>query len=52
MEQALAELVLRGVIAEDIAMGRSSRPDMLLGLLGRVAASIEGGAAPLRVAGS
>ena len=55
MEQALAELVLRGIVAEDVAMGRSSRPDMLLGLLGR--ASVGGGgdqpaAQPLRVAGS
>ena len=53
MEQALAELVLRGIVAEDVALGRSSRPDMLLGLLGR--ASVGGAdqaAAPLRVAGS
>src|SRR4029079_19606548 len=34
MEQALAELVLRGVIDEEVALGRSSRADMLLGLLG------------------
>jgi twitching motility protein PilT len=53
MEQALAELVLRGIVAEDMALGRSSRPDMLLGLLGR--AAVGGGdqaAPPLRVAGS
>ena len=57
MEQALAELVLRGVITEEVAIGRSSRPEMLLGLLGRVgqAGSLGDGpvaAAPLRVAGS
>ena len=57
MEQALAELVLRGVITEEVAIGRSSRPEMLLGLLGRVGqtGSLGDGpvaAAPLRVAGS
>jgi twitching motility protein PilT len=58
MEQALAELVLRGVINEDVALGRSSRPEMLLGLLGRVGqtGSVGDGAvaaqAPLRVAGN
>jgi twitching motility protein PilT len=54
MEQALAELVLRGLIAEEAALGRSSRPDMLLGLLGRATGTVEGGqtAAPLRIAGS
>src|SRR5881396_2663851 len=41
MEQALAELVLRGVITEDVGVGRSSRADQLLGLLGRTA--VEGG---------
>ena len=35
MEQSLAELVLRGVITQEIAIARSSRPEMLLGLLGR-----------------
>src|SRR6187431_1796932 len=49
MEQALAELVLRGIITEEVALGRSSRPDMLRGLLGR-AAGATGDAAPLRVA--
>jgi twitching motility protein PilT len=56
MEQALAELVLRGVITEEVALGRSSRPEMLLGLLGRVGQVGSPGdgpvAAPLRVAGS
>jgi twitching motility protein PilT len=56
MEQALAELVLRGVITEEVAVARSSRTEQLLGLLGRTA--VEGGvaetkaAAGLRVAGS
>ena len=49
MEQALAELVLRGIIAEDVALARSSRPEMLLGLLGR--ATGDGQTAPLRIAG-
>src|SRR6266508_1312356 len=56
MEQALAELVLRGVITEELALARSSRPEQLLGLLGRTA--VEGGiadpskVADLRMAGS
>jgi twitching motility protein PilT len=56
MEQALAELVLRGVITEELALARSSRPEQLLGLLGRTA--VEGGIADpskvanLRMAGS
>ena len=52
MEQALAELVLRGIVTEEIALGRSSRPDMLLGLLGRATGAGGQAAAPLRVAGS
>src|SRR3989440_4074566 len=35
MEQSLAELTLRNVITKDAALGRSSRPDQLLGLLER-----------------
>ncbi len=35
MEQALAELTLRGVVTADVALGRSSRPDQLIGLLER-----------------
>jgi twitching motility protein PilT len=52
MEQALAELVLRGVLSEEVAVGRSSRTEQLLGLLGRTA--VEGGIADpkLRVAGA
>jgi twitching motility protein PilT len=35
MEQALAELTLRGVITVDVALSRSSRPEQFLGLLER-----------------
>jgi twitching motility protein PilT len=35
MEQALADLVLRKVIARELALGRSSRPDQLESLLDR-----------------
>jgi twitching motility protein PilT len=35
LEQALADLIMRGVISQDVAVGRSSRPDQLLGLLER-----------------
>jgi twitching motility protein PilT len=53
MEQSLSELVLRGVITEESAVNRSSRPEMLLGLLGRATGGTEGQlAAPLRVAGT
>jgi twitching motility protein PilT len=52
MEQALSELVLRGVIAEDVALTRSAKSEQLMGLLGRT--SVEGGiaAGALRVAGN
>ena len=36
MEQSLAELVVRRVITVDEALGRSSRPDQLMGLLERM----------------
>jgi twitching motility protein PilT len=36
MEQALAELVLRGIITHEVALTRSSKPEQLVGLLGRV----------------
>jgi twitching motility protein PilT len=49
MEQALAELVLRGILTEDVALTRSSKTEQLEGLLGRT--SVEGGlAGTLRVA--
>ena len=50
LEQALVELVSRGVVSQDVAVSRSSRPDQLLGLLQRAGlAEAPGG---LRVAGS
>jgi twitching motility protein PilT len=53
MEQALTELVLRGIITQEIALARSSKPEQLLGLLGRVGGEGAGAAvASLRVAGS
>jgi twitching motility protein PilT len=39
MEQALADLVLSGVVAHDLAMSRSSRPQQLLELIQRGRAS-------------
>ncbi|MGH2920562.1 MAG: type IV pilus twitching motility protein PilT [Gaiellaceae bacterium] len=50
MEQALAELVLRGVVSEEVALARSAKTEQLYGLLGRTA--VEGGvsAGSLRVA--
>jgi len=35
MEQALADLVISGVVAHDVAMSRSSRPQQLLELIQR-----------------
>src|SRR4030095_9046429 len=35
LEQALVDLVSRGIVTQEVAMGRSSRPDQLLGLLQR-----------------
>jgi twitching motility protein PilT len=54
LEQALVDLVTRGIITQEVAMSRSSRPDQLLGLLKRNGiATPEAGEAPgLRVAGS
>jgi twitching motility protein PilT len=46
MEQALADLVRRGVVTFDVALTRSSRPDQLIGLLERT-----GFAAPAANAG-
>jgi twitching motility protein PilT len=54
LEQALSELVLRRVITKEIALGASSRPDQLEGLLERAGFEdpIEINATPiLRVAG-
>jgi twitching motility protein PilT len=54
LEQALVDLVTRGVVSQDVALARSSRPDQLLGLFQRNGLAIpdqtpEPG---LRVAGS
>jgi twitching motility protein PilT len=49
LEQALADFVVRGLVSEEIALNRSSRPEQLAGLLKRGA----GGQTPpagLRVA--
>jgi twitching motility protein PilT len=35
LEQALADLVGRGIVSRDVALARSSRPDQLIGLLER-----------------
>jgi twitching motility protein PilT len=35
MEQALADLALRGVVTKDVALSRSTRPDQLVGLIDR-----------------
>jgi twitching motility protein PilT len=40
MEQSLAELVLRGVITIEVALGASSRPDQLEGLLARAGVAV------------
>src|SRR3954469_827716 len=45
MEQSLADLTLRGVIAIDVALSRSSRPEQLLGLLERAGFAVPGGSA-------
>jgi twitching motility protein PilT len=54
LEQSLADLVLRGVITEEIAVSRSSRAENLLGLIRRNAeeAPTQVAAGGLRVAGS
>jgi twitching motility protein PilT len=56
LEQSLAELVLRGVIDQEVALARSSRPDQLLGLIERNSLDPEqeqqiAAASGLRVAG-
>jgi twitching motility protein PilT len=35
LEQSLVDLVLRGVVTEEIALSRSSRPEQLTGLIRR-----------------
>ena len=53
LEQALVDFVTRGIITQEVAMSRSSRPDQLLGLLQRNGlAAPDPAAGGLRVAGS
>src|SRR5690348_3126839 len=56
MEQALADLVTRGTVTLDAALSRSSRPEMLLGLLERSGVEVgsppEAPIAPLRTSTS
>ena len=53
LEQALVDFVSRGIITQEVAMSRSSRPDQLLGLLQRNGlATPDPAAGGLRVAGS
>jgi twitching motility protein PilT len=53
LEQALVDLVSRGIITKETAISRSSRPDQLLGLLQRSGlVTPEAAAGGLRVAGS
>jgi twitching motility protein PilT len=49
MEQALADLVMRGVVTRDEALARSTRADQLVGMLERKSVPTSAG---LRVAGS
>jgi twitching motility protein PilT len=50
LEQSLVDLVSRGIITQDTALSRSSRPDQLLGLIQRAGLSTPGAAPGLRVA--
>jgi hypothetical protein len=54
LEQSLADLVLRGVVTEEIAASRSGRPEQLLGLINRASTDTPDApvASGLRVAGS
>jgi twitching motility protein PilT len=51
LEQSLSELVLRRVITKEIAIGASSRPEQLEGLLERAGFDAEDTAPALRIAG-
>jgi twitching motility protein PilT len=51
LEQSLAELVLRRVITQEIALGASSRPDQLESLLERAGFDPDGAAPVLKIAG-
>ena len=51
LEQSLSELVLRRVITKDVALGASSRPEQLEGLLERAGFEENGVGPSLRIAG-
>src|SRR5215211_3126612 len=53
LEQSLADLVLRGIVTEDVACSRSGRPEQLLGLINRNStdAPPQAAASGLRIAG-
>jgi twitching motility protein PilT len=54
LEQSLADLVLRGIVSEEIAVSRSGRPEQLIGLINRASTDTPDApvASGLRVAGS
>src|ERR671935_225639 len=53
LEQALVDFVKRGVVSQEIALSRSSRPEQLKGLLQRAGVAVaDQPASALRVAGS
>ena len=54
LEQSLADLVLRGIVTEDVACSRSARPEQLLGLINRNStdAPPQAAACGLRIAGA
>ena len=55
MEQALSDLVLADMVTQETALGATTRPDQLVGLLQRSGFSVEGVESPsagLRLAGS
>jgi twitching motility protein PilT len=52
LEQSLADLVMRGIVTQDVAMNVSSRADQLLGLLQRAGLAVDADMGGLRAAGS
>jgi twitching motility protein PilT len=52
LEQSLADLVLRGVVTEEVALARSSRGEQLLASIHRLTGDHESSTGGLRVAGS
>jgi hypothetical protein len=47
MEQALADLVLRGVVDYEEALARTTRPEQLLGVLERAGVVVGAGGVPI-----